>query len=233
MVIKRVPTGVPGFDNLIKGGYEEHSINLIAGGGGAGKSTFALQFLLEGLKKKEAVLFITFEEKKEDFYNNFKEMGYDLEKLEKSGKFIFIEYSPEKVKMMLDEGGGAIESTVLKNNIKRMVIDSVTSFTLLFDDEQARRQAALGLFGMVRKWDLTTLLTVQYDPSDKHDENLSYLEFEADSITLLYYLSTGSSRGRFLEVVKMRGTNHSKDVHVFKIDRGGVSIGPKASIRPK
>jgi KaiC/GvpD/RAD55 family RecA-like ATPase len=162
-----------------------------------------------------------------------REMGYDLEKAEKTGKFLFVEYSPEKVKMMLDEGGGAIESTVLKNNVSRLVIDSVTSFTMLFDDDSSKRQAVLGLFDIIRKWDMTSLLTVQYDPSDKHDPNLSYLEFEADSITLLYYTAASGTRGRFIEVIKMRGTDHSKDVHVFKIGKGGLSVGPKASVRPK
>ena len=227
----RIPTGIPGYDQMINGGYENRSINLVAGGGGSGKSIFALQFLVEGIKRGENVLYVTFEEKKEDFYTNMKEMGYNLEKVEATGKFIFVEYSPEKVKMMLDEGGGAIESTVLKNNIKRMVVDSLSSFSLLFDDESSRRQAILGLFGMIRKWHITSLFTVQYNPSDKEDQGLSYLEFEADSITLLYYLSSRGTRQRFLEVLKMRGTDHSKDVHVFKVMRGGIKVGPRAPIR--
>jgi len=232
MNIKKIASGIPGFDALIEGGFENHSINLVAGAGGSGKSIFAIQFLLEGLKKGESVLYITFEEKKKDFYNNFKDLGYDLEKAEKTGKFIFLEYSPEKVRLMLDEGGGAIESTILKNNTKRLVIDSVSSFSVLFDKEQAKRQAILALFDMIRKWDLTTLSTVQYDPSDKRDTGLSYLEFEADSIILLYYPSSKNGlRQRFLEVLKMRGTNHSKEVHVFKIDRGGIQIGPKTSVK--
>ena len=86
---------------------------------------------------------------------------------------------------MLDEGGGAIESTVLKHKITRIVIDSITSFSLLFDDEQSRRQAILGLFSMIRKWNSTSLLTVQYNPSNKKDRGLSYVEFEADTITFI------------------------------------------------
>lgn len=232
MKTKRVTTGVPGLDRLTNGGFENNSINVVAGAGGGGKSTLALQFLIDGLKKKENVLYITFEEKKEDFYANVREMGWDLEKAEQTGRFIFLEYSPQKVKMMLDEGGGAIESTVLKNNISRLVIDSVSSFSLLFEDEQSKREATLGLFDIIRKWNLTTLLTVQHDPSDRRDEGLSYLEFEADSIILLYYVSAQGTRQRFIEILKMRGTDHSKDVHAFKIGRGGITIGPKTSFRP-
>lgn len=232
MKTKRVETNIPGFDTLIGGGFEDGSINLVAGGSGSGKSIFAMEFLLSGLKKGEPVLYITFEEKKDDFYKNMLDMGWDLNKAEATGKFIFLEYSPEKVKMMLDEGGGAVESTVLKNNIKRIVIDSITSFSLLFDDGQSKRKAILGLFDILRKWKSTVLLTVQYDPTDKDDDRITHLEFEADSLTLLYYLTSGGTRQRFVEVVKMRGTNHSKEVHAFKIDRG-IIIGPKASVRKR
>ena len=69
---------------------------------------------MEGIKQGEPGLYITFEEKKEEFYKNMLDFGWDLEKEEKTGKFIFLEYSPEKVKTMLEEGGGSIENIVLK-----------------------------------------------------------------------------------------------------------------------
>jgi circadian clock protein KaiC len=228
---KRVVTGIPGFDKLAGGGFEDKSINLIAGGSGSGKSIFALEFLLYGLTKGESVLYVTFEEKKEAFYEDMAKFGWDLNKAEATGKFIFLEYSPEKVKMMLDEGGGAIESTVLKNKVSRIVIDSITSFSLLFDDEQSKRQAILGLFDIIRNWDVTSLLTVQHTPTSKKDKGLSFVEFEADSIVLLYYVATGSKRQRFIEVLKMRGTDHSKNIHVFKIGPKGIQIGPAANVK--
>ncbi len=228
---ERAGTGISGFDTMVEKGFERESINLIAGGSGSGKSIFALQFLMEGVKKGEKVLYITFEEKKDEFYENMKKFGWDLAKAENSGKFIFLEYSPEKVKMMLDEGGGTIESIVFKNNIERMVIDSITSFSLLFDDELSKRQANLGLFSIIRNWNCTTLLTVQYDPLDKRDKEISSIEFEVDSITLLYFVSIKNKRERFIEVLKMRGTNHSKEIHLFEISRGGIKVGKKAESR--
>lgn len=224
----KILTGISGFDKMAGGGFDYHSINLIAGGSGSGKTIFALQFLMQGIKKGEKVLYITFEEKKEDFYKNMKKFGWDLTRLEKAGKFMFLEYSPEKVKMMLDEGGGSIENTVLKYNIKRMVIDSITSFTLMFDKKIAKRQAILGLFDIIRKWDCTTLLTVQHNPSEAKDRGMSDSEFEADSISLLYFTKVGNRRKRFIEVLKMRGTNHSKELHEFIISKG-IQIGPPAS----
>jgi len=172
---------------------------------------------------------VTFEESKAEFFENMKNLGWDLPKLEKSGKFIFLEYSPEKVKSTLDEGGGIIESVVLKNKVTRMVIDSITSFSMLFGDELSKKQANLALFDIISKWNCTTLLTVQEDPSIK--KKLSSIEFEADSITLLYYLRDKGKRKRFIEVLKMRGTDHSKDTYVFEIKKGGIKIGKKARLK--
>lgn len=230
-ILPRASIGIAGVDKMTNGGFEGGSINLIAGGSGSGKSIFALQFLLEGIKKGEKVLYITFEEKKEEFYRNMMKLGFDLVKQEKTGKFVFLEYSPEKVKMMLDEGGGSIETLVFRHEVKRIVFDSITSFSLLFDDEQSKRQSMLGLFDIIGKWNCTTLLTVQYNPSDQKVRSFSSVEFEVDSIILLYALNVKNTRKKFIEVLKMRGTNHSKDIHSFEIEKGGIKIGKKANIK--
>ena len=111
--IRREKIGINKFDKLVQGGVELGSVNLIVGGGGSGKTIFAMQFLIEGMKKGENMLYITFEEEKEEFYSNMLKINWDLNKMEKTGKFTFLEYSPEKIKMMLDEGGGSVESIII------------------------------------------------------------------------------------------------------------------------
>lgn len=229
----KVKTGISTYDNMIEGGFQNKSVNLIVGGLGSGKTIFSLQFLIEGLKRKEKVLYITFEEKKEEFYRNMKQLGWNLEKDDEKENFIFLEYSPEKVKMMLDEGGGAIESIVLKHKIKRIVIDSITSFSLLFDDDLEKRQAMLGLFDIIRKWNCTILLTVQNNPANRGAKGVPLIEFEADSLTILHFLNINNQRKRFIEILKMRGTNHSTETHNFTIQKNkGIVIGKKAKINP-
>lgn len=228
--LPRIPTGITGFDKMANGGFEAQSINLVVGGSGSGKSIFSLQFLIEGIKRGDTGMYVTFEEKKEEVYINMKKLGWDLAKYEKSGKFIFLEYSPEKVKMMLDEGGGEIESLVLRHKIKRLVIDSITSFSLLFEDSFSKRQANLNLFDIIDKWECTTLLTVQHDPEKGKGGDLPSIEFEADSIINLYFIKVKEKRQRFIEILKMRGTNHSKETYSFEIKKG-IKIRKKADIR--
>lgn len=221
----KISSGILGFDKMSNGGYAKNSINLVSGGVGSGKSIFALQFLLAGINAREKVLFVTFEEKKDLFYENALKFGWNLKEFEDSGDFIFLEYSPEKVKMMLDEGGGSIESIILKNKISRVVIDSITSFNLLFEEENEKRQAVLGLFDIIRKWKCTILMTVQQNPSEAKRGGMDLLEFEADSVTLLYFIEDAGERKRYIEILKMRGTDHSKEIRMFNIDNRGIDIG--------
>lgn len=224
---ERISSGITNFDELIHGGFEKNSTNLLVGNSGSGKSIFAMQFLMQGIKKGEKCLYITFEEKKEEFFSNMKEFGWNLSELEKQGKFTFLEYTPEKVKTMLEEGGGVIESIVLRKKIKRVAIDSITSFELLFEKDLKRREIALALFNMLRKWDCTSLLTYEGDPFRDKKASSRTLEFESDSIILLYFIRTKGQRERYIEILKMRGTKHSRKIYPFSIEKSGIVIGKK------
>ena len=221
---ERIPTGIENFDRLIEGGFEKDSTNLLVGSSGSGKSIFATQFLIEGLKRDEKCLYITFEEKKEEFYENMGDFGWDLEKEDEGGNFVFLEYTPEKVRAMLEEGGGIIENIILKKNVTRVVIDSITSFELLFETDIEKREAALALFNMLSKWNCTSLLTYEGEPSRERTVASRTLEFESDSIILMYFLRQKKLRERFLEILKMRGTNHSREIHPFKISDKGIVV---------
>jgi circadian clock protein KaiC len=225
VIFERIPSGIFGFDELIQGGIEKNSVNIVVGSSGSGKTIFTMQFLMEGVKNGENTLYITFEEKKDEFFRNMSEFGWDLEKYEKEGKFVFLEYNPEKVRLMLEEGGGAIEGIVIKNKIKRIVIDSISSFILLFEEELAKREAALSLFNIIRKWDCTSVLTIQEEPSNRVDGSASSIEFEADSIILLYFVRYKAKRQRFIEILKMRGTKHSTEIHPIELGKNGFCIG--------
>jgi len=228
---KKVKTGIANFDKMIGGGFERLSTNIIVGGSGSGKTIFSTQCLIEGLRRGETCLYVTFEEKKEQFYENMKEFGWDLEFYEKQGKFIFLEYSPIKVKTMLEEGGGSIETTILEKRVSRIVIDSITSFGLLFEDELSKREAALDLFNMIKRWNCTSFLTVEEEPKeDKKTGTSKSLEFESDSIILLYFIRQNKERKRFSEVLKMRGTDHSRKIYDFNISKKGILISKTCSI---
>lgn len=224
--VKRVSSGIENFDKLIEGGFEKDSTSLIVGNSGSGKTIFATQFLIEGIKKGEKCLYVTFEEKKAEFYNNMLDFCWNLEDYEKEGKLLFLEYTPEKVRTMLEEGGGEIESLVLDKKITRIVIDSLTSFELLFDDKLKKKESALSLFNMLKKWNCTTLLTYEEELFGKENTASKTLEFESDAIIVIYFVRVEKKRERFIEILKMRGTKHSREIYPLSIDeKKGIVVG--------
>ncbi len=226
MKAQRISTGLPNLDKLIEGGFKKNSTNLVAGGAGSAKSIFAMQFMMDGLKKGEAGVYITFEEKKEKFYEDMIEFGWDLDKYEKNGKFVFLEYTPEQVKQVLTEGGGVVESIIEKIKAKRLVIDSMTSFSLLYEDELTKKEAALALFELIDKWDCTALLTSEDETPDGHIISAAF-EFEVDGIILLYHVKLKGIRRRALEVLKMRGTKIPEKTLAIDITDKGIKLNPK------
>lgn len=220
------PTGNKELDALIGGGLVRNSINLIAGGPGTGKTIFSVQFLVEGiLRYHENGLYLTFEENKEKFYKDMLSLGWDLAKLEEQGKFVFLEYKPEQVKNLIERGGGIIEDIIREGNIKRIVIDSITSFALLYEDALEKKESALNLFEMIGRWGCTALLCSQ-DTSLNDDLVIAALEFEVDSIILLYNIKHRGRRKRAIEILKMRGKEIPNKTMRIKIYKGGVKIYP-------
>jgi circadian clock protein KaiC len=226
MAVKRITTGISSLDPLLQGGFKRNSVNLVAGSAGSGKSIFAMQFIMEGIKNGENGIYVTFEEKKAKVYEDMLEFGWDLAKFEKQGKFVFLEYTPEQVKKILTEGGGIVEAIIEKIKARRIVIDSITSFALLYEDELTKKEAALALFELIEKWNCTGILTSQDEAKGDHTITAA-MEFEVDGIILFYHFKKKGIRKRAMEVLKMRGTKIPEKTIDMEITSKGIKINPK------
>lgn len=218
---QRVSTGVPNLDKLIDGGFKQGSVNIVAGKPGSGKSIFAMQFLLEGLKRGEGCIYISFDEGKAKVFEDFRDFGWDLEKYERTGMLKFLENTPEQIRRVVADGGGSLEVIATQMGAKRIVIDSISSFSMLFQNESNKRGASLALFEIMSRWGCTSLLTSNLGKGDRMD-----LDFQVDGIILLHHYRVKSSRERAIEVMKMRGTNIPNKVMKMDIDKKGITISP-------
>jgi len=222
----RLSTGVAGLNKLIEGGFKDGSINMVCGSAGSGKTTFSVQFLIEGFKKGEGGIYITFEERKEKLYDDMLEFGWDLEKYERIGLFRFLEYTPEQIKRVLVEGGGTIDAIISQMKTKRLVIDSITSFALLFQDELTQKESSLALFELINRWGCTAVLTSQAVQLSQEDLS-NQLQFEVDSIIIFYHFKKKGTRMRAVEVLKMRGTKTPEKTVKLEIDsKSGIIVDP-------
>ncbi len=227
----RVPLGIDILDAGMEGGLERNSVTLLAGSAGSGKSIFSAEFLYSGATKyNESGLYICFEEKKESFFKHMLRFGWDFDKLEKEKKIVFLEYTPEQVKKMIEEGGGTVEGIMSKYGIKRLVIDSVTAYTLLFKDEVSKKEAALGLFELLRAWDVTSIVTGEFDEEDIENQRTGDVQFEADGVILMYFIKEQNIRKRAIEILKMRGTKHAKKIFPMEITTQGIEISTSGAV---
>ncbi len=218
---QRVSTGVPNLDKLISGGFKQGSVNIVAGKPGSGKSIFAMQFLLDGLKRGEGCIYISFDERKRKVFEDFRDFGWDLEKYERTGMLRFLENTPEQIRRVVADGGGSLEAIATQMGAKRIVIDSISSFSMLFQNDANKRGASLALFEIMSRWGCTALLTSNLESNDKID-----LDFQVDGVILLHHYMVKNSRERAIEVVKMRGTNIPNKVMKMDIDKKGITISP-------
>jgi len=106
---------------------------------------------------------------------------------------------------------------------------SLTAFTLLHDNELAKRKAVLKFFQSVKEWGITALMTSEQEPDpDRHESTI--MEFSVDGVILLYNIRKGDIRERSLEIFKMRATRHSAKIFPMKIDDSGVMIYPDETV---
>ncbi len=220
----RVTSGIPGLDTLIEGGYVKNSSVLIRGDTGAAKTIFSLQYLYHGAKfMDEPGVYISFAESKEATYNHGWKFGWDFEDLTKKGMFQVIRYEPHEVVKIMEEGGGLIRDTVESISAKRITIDSLTAYEMFFENRYKANQSVLNLFEMLKKWEVTALVTAELPVSLKH-ESRDRLGFLTEGIINLYHARRRATRVRALEVIKMRDTDHDQGVNLFNITKNGLKV---------
>ncbi len=219
MTFNRVKTGIPGLDDLIEGGIPENFIILVSGTSGTGKTTFCMQYLVEGvLKYNEKGIYIGLGEDIEIIQKSMKNYGMDLEKLAEDDKLVFADIPA----LEIDEVRTLLEN--ISGDQRRLVIDPLSA--LLFKYEKMElRQKIRELIEIIRDKNITALITTELPESSKGISRFDIEDFLADGIVVLYYFREGAKRYRGLEVRKMRGTAHSSDIHLYKLTTGkGIEV---------
>jgi circadian clock protein KaiC len=222
--LSRTSTGVPGLDKMVQGGYLTGSINLVSGCPGTNKTIMGIQFIIEGIQKyNESGVYISFEEKKENVYKLMKIFGWDLAKYEAENKFRFVEYTPEQVDKVVKSGGGIISDVIKSVNAKKIVFDSITAITLLYETLTMKRKALLELFDLIRRWNCTAVL-ISETSEDLENHKSEVEEYEVDCAILIHSIIEKRKRKKYIEILKMRGTDHCKELYKMDIGKKGIII---------
>jgi KaiC/GvpD/RAD55 family RecA-like ATPase len=219
----RVKTGIAGLDEMLNGGIPVGRHVALYGGPGSGKTSFCFEFLYQGAKLGENGLYITLEETHDDILENMKNtfpLLADSAKFTEEKKLEIIK--PEKLD--LEEVANLLEEKITSNGIKRAVIDSATMIRLSFKTEVEYRQTLFEFLSLLRNLDVTTITSVEANSARREEMRFDIEHFVMDGIINLYNLDREDRRVRALEVFKMRGTDHSRDLVPFKVTPSGIKV---------
>jgi len=222
---KRAKTGIAGLDDMLAGGLLEGSAVLVKGAPGTGKTTLGLQFLCHGAtEENEAGLLVTFEEFPHSLHRDARSLGWDLRRLEEARKLKVIFTSPKVFLSSLEAPGSPLNRTIMEWDIRRIVLDSITHFTRLTTDPSELRGIYSKVVNGLKREGVTSVLTSEGVTVGLDAQEKGRLSFVVDTIVLLRYVEIESAMQRALLVLKMRGSDHAKDIRRFEIDQGGIHI---------
>jgi len=229
----RVKSGIAGLDAMLGGGFVKNSAVTVAGGTGSGRTIFVSQFLYKGAEAGEPGLFLSFDEQKESIYSNLASFGWDMMGLERKQKVVFIEY-PQNELAAFAEQESALRDLLNTREIKRVVIDSITPYALMFPSSEERRLATLKLVNAVRSWKVTTLISseIVHGAEDSFPHTVSGVESFCDGFIHLSFHRQEGRRSRAVEIVKMRGCKHEHELRPAYIGESGFAIGSQGAAKP-
>jgi circadian clock protein KaiC len=226
--VTKVLTGIQGFDEITDGGLPRGRTTLVMGGPGCGKTVFALQSLVNGAhRKKEAGIFVAFEESARQIVANAATFGWDLPRLEKRKLFFLnAQLSPDTVKSGEFDLIGMLNLLHAKATGMRathIVFDGIDVLLGLLDDPVAERREIYRLRDWLLQTGLTGIITQKSGGNDA-DHRYSFLQFMVDCVVTLRHHVVDGSAFRTLRVVKYRGSGFAGDEFPISLTVEGMQL---------
>ncbi len=243
----RVPSGIKGLDELLGGGFPEGRCILLVGSPGAGKTTFALQYLYHGAVRGETGLYVSLDEQPDLVKQNLASYNWDIDGMEKKGKLLFMDASGLRRTRARESGlGGQPDSgptefvdfpelikTITKvvegESVQRIALDPITSLMLRYVEELRKRRATISFFDALADSGSTSLITSELKTS-LMDRRFQLEEFLSHGVVLLHTLLHEGNIVRAVQIEKMRGISHDTQIRPYQFGSTGIEVFPRDKI---
>jgi circadian clock protein KaiC len=233
---QRCVTGIEGLDNILGGGIPWGNMVLVAGSVGTGKTTLSLEFLVRGAERGERSLFLSVTEASEKLKQNLSGFEFFRPDLVASGALVFVdvpviyeklgldheELTLEEIDLLIE----AIRSIAKELGVRRVVLDSLTSVCYRIRREERIRDFMLKLNQTLADLGCTTLLVSEIGPTPGRYSLHGVEEAIVDGVILLGNTRRQGDILRVLQIVKMRGTSHSRAQYVIELTPIGLLMAP-------
>lgn len=219
----RVTSGNDSLDAMCGGGFFRDSVTLVSGATGTGKTLMVTEFIGGGVRKGERAMLFAFEESREQLFRNASGWGVDFEPMEREGKLKVVCEYPEVSSM--EDRLVAMKNAIHTFKPHRVAVDSLSALERV-STLRGFREFIIGLTSFIKHQESTGLFTSTTSTllggSSITEAHISTL---TDSIILLRYVEMFGEMRRGLTVLKMRGSQHDKDIREFSIDGRGLHLG--------
>jgi len=227
-----VSIGVPALDEILGGGFSRHRFYMLQGVPGSGKTTLALQFLMEGARRRESVLYVTLSETEEEIGAIAASHGWTLDGVQVlevvpsehslSPEEQYTVFQPDEVE--LSETTKAILTEVERRKPARVVFDSLSELRLLAGSPLRYRRQMLGLKQYFSGRHCTVMVL---DDLSGRDDDPTLQSIAHGIVELVQEAPLYGSERRRVRVVKYRGMQFVGGYHDFRIERGGLRVFPR------
>lgn len=227
----RVKLGIDGLNEMLGGGLIQNSICVIIGTYGTGKTTFALNFIWEGLKNQENVIYISLEESKDRIQTYMGQKGWKVEDYIDKSLHIF-KLDPTDFNLANNRIKNELPRLIKELKATRVVIDPISLFEDLFATDAERRQEMYRFAEGLRNNRCTVLMTSETHRDTMYASRHGLIEYLADTVILLRYVRPTELKNVHLalEVVKMRMSPHSREIKPYDILQEKVDVYSEANV---
>lgn len=229
--IVKIPTGIQGLDEVLKGGVPRGAMTLLSGGPGTGKTMLGMEFLVRGGMSGHPGILLTFEEKEFALKNYAAGFGWDLGELESKGLLAIVSarIQPDAVLSGdFDLRGviGILRQKAASMKVERVLIDAPDVFLRLLDNISKERAELYLLHEWLQEAKMTALMTVKSRKDQALSSHYDFLDYMADCVIHLDQRVLEQVTTRRLRVVKYRGSAYGRNEYPFGITKKGIWIIP-------
>ncbi|HEY7589233.1 MAG TPA: KaiC domain-containing protein [Thermoplasmata archaeon] len=220
-----VLTGIDGLDQMLGRGVPAGHILTVMGSFGTGKTTFALQFLMQGLINGEKGIFISLEEDVESVVASAASYGWDLRPYLKDKKLHIVKLEPADAKSTVTRLRSELPDFIKRSGATRLAIDSISLLNMLFTDDGERRARLFALCKQLRSTGATCLFTAEVKDDNPRSSRDGLVEYVSDGVIGLRFNERENGDVQLvIQVIKMRRLKHPRAIKPYSITDQGIEV---------